>query len=147
MTDELARIQLALCLKEKECPACRPGGIADKSYGHFDLDHSSPGKVPLLEGVREKCPKCKGLKDYPLIPGTYAACPTCNRRGWVPSTDPWKWFEAVMRGGYDITFIPFGVPVRGFKCLLKDSSGMIFQIEDTTELAFFRALAQALGVK
>ncbi len=90
---EIARIQLALCLKEKECPECL--GYRDPEATRECNVCLGSGKVPLLEGVREKCPTCLGHLYWVELPdGGRHLCVDCGRRGWVPSTDPFKYGKA-----------------------------------------------------
>ena len=80
--------------------------------------------VPLLEGVREKCPECDGGKL--AIDGC-----GCQGRSWVPRpllTDPWPWFKAI-KAIWPVTGRPPG-----------------WDISDGP-LTLAQALAEALGVK
>ena len=100
---KLSKLQLALCLKEKECPENFPGNHPQSCICH------GTDKVPLLEGVREKCPNTVVAPPrgwhHPVNKGvaTFEAwvcgenCPKCRGRGWMPSQDPLKYAEVLFR--------------------------------------------------
>ena len=134
MPKTIAEYQLALCLAEKECPGCSGTGYTRGTDTHGHLKCSTchgTGKRPLLEGVREEC-----ITGWTSI-GHRPNCPTCNARGLVPSTDPFKYAEALkvrIKETNDTTW-----------------SGMILRAVAWEiyrgPLALFKALVEALGVK
>ena len=68
---QIAEYQLALCL------------LLDKD------------SKPLIEGVREKCPRCGGYGFLTEMGGDDILCSSCQGRGWIPSTNTFKYLEAV----------------------------------------------------
>ncbi|MBU0846878.1 hypothetical protein KKH23_06770 [Patescibacteria group bacterium] len=159
MTDELARLQLALCLAEKECPECEGDCLITSQDTPFKIcdECNTTGKVPLLEGVREKCPhihyggfgetdSCAGCgvlwkAKYYKETNTYSGpnpehgkgC-ECQGRGWVPPTDLFKYAKAL----YQI----WEHDVRYDQELLEIGFGVF-----KGELALLSNIAKALGVK
>ena len=132
MNSEIETLRLRLCLAVGPCPEVTRG--IEFAGPEFLNSHplscicGGTGKVPLLEGVREKC--------RAIIGGHEVNCEVCQGRGWVPTTDLWKWFEA------------------GQKCFAQES--MAKQWLDWQEmkrkvhkgaLVFFQAFAKHLGVK
>lgn len=123
---DIAALQLALA--SIKCPNCRGKGkrlptinvIGPLGGAITSLESCSDcsGSGFLLQGVREKCYCDNGV----VHASEDVECRTCQGRGWVPSIDPWKWFEAAQRAG------------------LNPSTCM-------TELAFFHALAAAVAVR
>ena len=149
---KVARIQLALCLKEKACPDELHTMHTDAGPFSDALDAATcpkchgTGKVPLLdpELVREKCDRCFGEGCYPdFFPapdGKYdpegtkkIPCESCNHRGWGPTKKLVNYTKAV--GDLD----------------WQDREGL-FKYENIAysifngELAVLEALAKALGV-
>lgn len=122
--DKVEEYQLALCLA---------GTKVVNSAGEERF-------VPLLEGVRAKCPLCRGATIiscdcvFDSIPHDRDNCPDCQGRGWIPSTDPWKWFGAFAK--WRLTITERQIPT--LEVLASILNG---------ELAFYQALAKALGVK
>ena len=134
----------ALCLLEKECPECKgEGHVFLRKYMDMGTEwkeehtrcptctkepgmalFTTIGKVLLLEGVREKC----------QIPHIWVEkhpkeC-ECQGRGWVPTTNPFKYAVAAGRGvGYT-----------------EEKERICWSIFDG-ELAFYSAFAKALGVE
>ena len=119
MTDQeqIAKLQLALCLAKKECPNHNPQSEAQDDYmgGQCRTCHGTT-KVPLLEGVREKCRSCdgKGKRVWKFNPKD--VCPNCQGRAWVPNTDPFKYaialyhlWEHDVRHDQELLEIGFGV--------------------------------------
>lgn len=144
----IADYQLALAEAEKDCPACKDG-IADRSYGHFDLDHSSPGKVFLLEGVREKCPNRFAHAEHdgrPYQSQQIQPCPDCQGRGWIPSGNLLRYIEAVLRLD-PLNEIELGPAGGGYRVWIAAGHRIDEAVEDTLELAVLKALAEVLGVK
>ena len=89
----VAEYQLALCELMKECPYRPPGYGELLGYNHMNcLTCHGTLEVPLLEGVREKCP---GIHIKAIEGVDYFYCDDCEGRGWVASQDPWKWFGAI----------------------------------------------------
>uniref|UniRef100_A0A6M3LPP0 Putative tryptophan operon leader n=1 Tax=viral metagenome TaxID=1070528 RepID=A0A6M3LPP0_9ZZZZ len=101
--EQIQAYQLALCLAEKECPSCG-GNKTVLRVGEYDEESVScsrchgSGRVPLLspELVREKCPTCgfytpadRGFHEF------RAGCPSCQSRGWIPSTDISHYLHAI----------------------------------------------------
>ena len=140
--EQIAKLQLALCLAENKCPCSEQPwdnlpcqSCSDhESHGDWCICHGT-GEVPLLEGVREKCSDCNGTGRYPAMFGEdKGACYVCQGRGWVPTTDPFKYATAYKRrwdeAPLEVSSYPFAV------------SASIFG----GELAFYSALAKALGV-
>ena len=104
--------------------------------------------VPLLEGVREKCPclaithddginhwydqgGCKSCWIAGRGPGKHELdCASCQGRGWIPTTKPWPYLAEAQR-------------------ILPPNSGVIRNIMWATlegELSVYQVLAKALGV-
>ena len=115
------------------------------------------GKVSLLNGVREKCPcidlyadtkshwedlggcdRCYFTTRGGDHPGHAADCRTCQGRGWVPTTDPWKWFEVMARMGA-IEFYH----EDGYWCEFR---GLAYGPQLSLALVTFQAFAKTLGV-
>ncbi len=136
---EIARIQLALCLMEKECPKCQGELIESAEYamarrnGILCPDCHGTGSVPLLEGVREKC-DC----DYHIGRGgiwvSNDGCPKCRGLGWGPSTDLW----AYIRGIDDLPTNIIGI---------NEWENILCHELPRGKLEFYEATAKALGVK
>ena len=101
MTDQeqIAKLQLTLCLLEKD------------------------GK-PLLEGVREKCPRCA----YMLSLRKSDKCMVCQGRDWVPSQDFWAYLQAARLVLSAVEWTQLGRAVLA------------------GPLSFYQFLAKALGV-
>ena len=135
MTNEMEKLQLALAMAGKECPTCEGtrvvrvcDGGGDWQIWNCEVCHGT-GKVPLLELVREKCPRCGGYGFLTEMGGDDILCSSCQGRGWIPSTDPWKWFEAVHK-------ILDATEVAHLSWAIWEG-----------EQIFYTALAKALGVR
>ena len=143
MTDQIVKLQLALCLAKGPCPSCgfysNPHVIAKCQTCH------GTGKVPLLEGVREKCPSTH-TEHWNGDKWQLQDCDRCQGRGWVPSQELENYFEA-LRPLY--LAIEFSCQFPGWTCRLVGRSLMTVEgpWADTPKLAFCSALAKALGVK
>ncbi len=138
--------QLALCLLEKECPNWRhnPGKGLPRT-DDICPDCRETGRVPLLEGVREKCPSCLGAREHLRDDMCLYLCELCQGRGWIPSTDPLRYVEAVL-SDKEWKHLTFWVDKqkKRFVCYLE---GGHEEEANTLELSVLKALAQALGVK
>lgn len=173
MTDQeqIAKYQLALCLAEGLCPECKGEGhvfskkylVATPSEGEehkpcptcVQENHTARfttiGNVPLLEGVREKCPLCEGTgidnHPHPPFPSLKAGpCKKCQGRGWVPAyrtpADVWKWFEVIPTNAE--VKLPSSLNSWAARQRVVDC---IYEAISKGPLAFFQALAKSLGVK
>ena len=96
----------ACAFATKECPACKDG-IADRSYGHFDLCNGS-GRVRVLTGVTEKCRRMVHDGTYPNTYENTKEC-VCHGLGEVPTDDLEKWLEAIALRGWRVLFEEDGV--------------------------------------
>ena len=131
MINKIARLQLALCLADGPCPNI---GYLDKTGKHQgDCRCLGSGRVPLLEGVREKC-DC----DYHIGRGgiwvSNAGCPKCRGLGWGPSTDLW----AYIRGINDLPTNIIGI---------NEWENILCHELPRSKLEFYEVTAKALGVK
>lgn len=158
--EKVQALILQLALMEKECPKCGGSGTnppVDRGLLDYDqcpVCHGS-GKVPLLEGVREKCPRCDGLKttlacgysekgdsDYHTREHgggkaeTRILCLSCRGRGFVSVTNLWKWFEAVY-----LLWAKGVITAEQFRNIRE--SAFFYQ----PQFAFYGALAKDLGIK
>ena len=93
-----------LALASLPCPKCIGTGQYDsgdpmaKVKGDYTCETCS-GSGFLLQGVRERCPICKGLPKYQEEDPD---CSTCQGRGWIPSGNPFKYAKAFKAWGRGI---------------------------------------------
>ncbi len=127
--------ELQLALASLKCPKCEGTSVySAEDDGNKEAVTNSEcsachGSGFLLEGVREKCPGEKMYANH-----IRQGCYICQGRGWIPSTDLFKYAEALK----DL----WGNDVRHDNDFL-DIGWAIFQ----GPLAFYTALTTALGVK
>ena len=115
-----------MTVEEYQLALCLAGTTVRNSAGEERF-------VPLLEGVREKCPTCASWNDWERD-HVKPPCPLCQGRSWVPSRAFRKYGQAFKVLPWFSMGLMYGQIQRVAFSIFKD------------ELESYSALAEVLGV-